>query len=441
MTAAIGDLLPAGLTIVVCGRSDDSRAWTDLIGASRCLPIALDAATPEALPRLLTGASDELTWQYRTIAGLDGSGWLARPADRFDPGHQATLVLPDPLDPPAAGDRRRLGRRRAAWRLFENKTSVDGLWDAIGLPRAPAVICDPPTDVGPLGSDVDAGSGVVCSCQGAGGTPTAGGDGIWWWRTGQPPPGIPGLGTSRIRLMPLLEGPAIRLHGLVLDTTVVTFPPMEIVALPRPASGTFQCSGAVATLDPSPELAALTKRIGAGLRDNIGYLGGYSVDGILTASGFRPTDLNARLTSAIEAAPCDIRVQLHLANLLAREGIDPPVATVESIRDQTFAAIGESHTLYGAARRLDPAAPRQLSVRWSGTTLDVAMGERADGQLTVRPSMRGWLITATLAAGRLPTTGPLGPLAPAVFALSDRVLGTDFGDLKPPFGVPPAFRS
>jgi hypothetical protein len=32
----------------------------------------------------------------------------------------------------------------------------------------------------------------------------------------------------------------------------------------------------------------------------------------------------------------------------------------------------------------------------------------------------------------------MGPLAPEVFRLSDKLLGTDFGPLVPPFGLLPA---
>jgi hypothetical protein len=100
MTPAIVDSLPTGRIIVVCGRADDAWAWRDLLGPARCLALPLDDPPPEVRTRTLRGASDHLAWQHRAIAGLDGSGWLARPADAFDPDRSAALILPDPLDPP-----------------------------------------------------------------------------------------------------------------------------------------------------------------------------------------------------------------------------------------------------------------------------------------------------------------------------------------------------
>jgi hypothetical protein len=59
----------------------------------------------------------------------------------------------------------------------------------------------------------------------------------------------------------------------------------------------------------------------------------------------------------------------------------------------------------------------------------------ADGRLALTPSARGWLLTASLTAARLPVGSHLGGLAPEVFRLSDQLFGTDFGDLTPAFGT------
>lgn len=435
----INHLLPDGKLIVVCGRADDAAAWQDLLGPARCLAIALDDAPPEVRPRTLRGASDHLAWQHHAVGGLDGSGWLAGPADAFDPDYTATLVLPDPLDPPNAGARRRFGVRQPAWRLFEDKTVVDTVWDAAGVPRARSIVSDGAADLAMLGAVVDQGTGVVCSCQPRGAAPSAGGDGIWWWRNGPPPTTIPTdeLETWRVRLMPLLEGIPVRLHGLALATRVIPFPPMELVTLPRPEQGTFLCAGAVPMLGDTADLVSQTERIGVGLRDRLGYRGGFSVDGILTRTGFQPTDLNARLTSAMEATPSDRRVLLHAVNLLAREGNEPDTGAVAQLAEDMF-SIGNTCTIYGAATSADDSAPRKAWVRWAGDRLVAAASNDADGSLVITPSPRGWLLTTTLATARLPGGGRVGPWAPEVFRLSDEILGTNFGHLAPPFGTRPS---
>ncbi|WP_431728319.1 hypothetical protein [Verrucosispora sp. TAA-831] len=435
--AHVTDHLPPGARIIViCGRADDASAWRELLGSHRCLALALDDVPPQALSRPIRGASDQLAWQHDAIAGLDGSGWLAALADAFDPEHSASLLLPDPLDPPRAGDRRRIGARQPAWRMFEDKTTVDALWDAASIPRAPSIITDNPARLAELGRLVDQGSGVVCSYQPIGTGPTAGGDGIWWWRDGTPPARMPTdeAGSWRIRLMPLLEGTPIRLHGMVLGSAVIPFPPMELVTLPRPEHGTFLCAGAVPTLSHAADLVTQTTRLGAGLRAHLGYRGGFSVDGILTASGFLPTDFNARLTSAMEAAPTGLRVQLHTVNLLAREYIEPDLSAVPQLAAETFAA-STTYTLFGAATHVGRTSPRETAARWRGDRLVAAPSGAADGRLVIAPSPRGWLLTATLAPDRLPSGSRVGPWAPEVFRLSDEVFGTNFGNLAPPFEV------
>ncbi|MBI1758966.1 MAG: hypothetical protein HYR62_07040 [Actinobacteria bacterium] len=437
MTQSITDLLPGDRIIVVCGRADDAHAWRSLFGPDRCLAVALDEAPPERRVAPLRGASDHLAWQHRAIAGLDGSGWLAQAADAFDPDHTAMLVLPDPLDPARVGDRRQIGSRHAAWRHFEDKTVVDTLWDAIGVRRTRSITTDYLPDLGALGMLVDGGSGVVCSFQPVGAGPAAGGDGIWWWRHGQPPAAMPtaGPGAWRVRLMPLLEGVPVRLHGLVLTHHVVAFPPMEIVTLPRPDHGTLMYAGTVPALGHRPDLLAQTKHLGAGLRGQLGYRGGFSVDGVLTVEGFRPTNFNARLTSAMEGARSELRVVLHSVNLLARDGTDLKPTVVERLAEQVFDN-REEYTLYGAATCVGAGKPRHVAVRWAGRSrLVVADGPHADGRLEVTPSVRGWLLTATLTVARLPLGRPVGRFAPEIFRLSDRILGTAFGNLASPFGI------
>jgi hypothetical protein len=315
---------------------------------------------------------------------------------------------------------------------------VDTLWDAAGVPRARSIVSDGTADLAMLGAIIDQGTGVVCSCQLIGAGPSAGGDGIWWWRNGPPPTTVPTAepGTWRVRLMPLLEGVPVRLHGLALATRIIPFPPMELVTLPRPEQGTFLCAGAVPIRDDATNLITQTERVGARLRDRLGYRGGFSVDGILTATGFLPTDLNARLTSAMEASPPEHRVLLHAVNLLALDGIEPETSTVDHLVEATF-AIGATCTIFGAATHADETCPRQAAVRWSGDTLTLAPSSAADGSLTITPSPRGWLLTATLITDRLPGGGRLGPWAPEVFRLSDEVLGTNFGNLAPPFETKP----
>jgi hypothetical protein len=217
--------------------------------------------------------------------------------------------------------------------------------------------------------------------------------------------------------MPLLDGLPVRLHGLALTDRVVCFPPMEIVTLLRPEQGTFLCAGTVSTIGPDRDLIATTDRIGEGLRTRYGYRGAFSADGILTTHGFRPTDLNARVTSAIEPVPPEIRVRLHAANLLARDGFAPTPDEVDAVVTDAFDQ-RDRYTIYAATTQLADHAPHLLHVRWHGSKL-VATDAPADGELTVTQTLRGWQLTVNLLVDRLPAAEALGSLAPEVFGFGD----------------------
>lgn len=115
--------------------------------------------------------------------------------------------------------------------------------------------------------------------------------------------------------------------------------------------------------------------------------------------------------------------------------MSPTSSAVERLAEETFTA-GTTCTIFGAATRANEHVPPETSIRWVGDRL-VADPLGADGTLVISPSPRGWLLTATLVSDRLPDGGRVGPWAPEVFRLSDEVLGTDFGNLAPPFDTQP----
>jgi len=375
--------------------------------------------------------SARLAFHHEAIAGLGGAGPLTEIADRFDPRRRAALITPDPLDPPEAGSRRLLGRRHPVWRLCEDKGVVDTIWAWLGMTHPRYVLVDGGQDVTVLGATVDVGDGVVCAVQRAGSAPTSGAEGMWWWHGGR----APDVATSRhhrLKIMQLVPGIPIRLHGMVFANVAVAFPPMEIVTLPRPGSGTFLCCGAVGAVPDDQTLRRLTDAIGAGLSARIGYRGAFSVDGIMSANGFLPTDLNTRLTSAMEAAPAHLRVQIHVANLIAREGCSLHDAEwLGELAERVFS--GDSVTIYGAANRATVAS--EVPVRWDGRELVAADPGTAHGHISLEPSLRGWTLTARLQRDHLPSTPYAGTDAPRVFEFADRLLGTDFGLLAAPFGM------
>src|SRR5690606_4075064 len=100
----------------------------------------------------------------------------------------------------------------------------------------------------------------------------------------------------RVRVMPFLDGIPCSIHGIVFDDAVSVLRPCEMVALRRPGRSDLYYAGMGSTWDPPAaaraDMRALCRRVGEHLRRTVGYRGVFTVDGVLTRDGFRPTELN-----------------------------------------------------------------------------------------------------------------------------------------------------
>ena len=171
-------------------------------------------------------------------------------------------------------------------------------------------------------------------------------------------------------------------------------------------------------------------RIGDLLAAEHGYRGAFGIDGVLTADGFLPTEINPRYSggvTTISQADPDLMMLLQLA-LLA--GHDPglTVAELETFTDLLDARRIGKPVVVGQGESLG----EELSypVRYADGRV-----ERADGDtgstLIGADNPSGFFAKvdpcALLAAG-----DRLGPLNAALLAHFDREHGTSFGDLTAP---------
>lgn len=119
-----------------------------------------------------------------------------------------------------------------------------------------------------------------------------------------------GARCDRARVMPFLEGIPCSIHGMVFPGGVASFRPVEMVTLRQPGSGSLRYAGAATFWDPPladrEAMRDLARRVGEGLRERVGYRGAFTVDGVLTAEGFRPTELNPRLGAGLAMIPGDL---------------------------------------------------------------------------------------------------------------------------------------
>jgi len=178
------------------------------------------------------------------------------------------------------------------------------------------------------------------------------------------------------------------------------------------------------------EMRDVARRVGEHLRTTRGYTGMFGIDGVLTADGFRPTELNPRMSAgaAAVAASVDRRLFLLLqANLVA--GRDPGISAPElesvlplmdRVRTGKPVAVGRVRSAGG---------PVSHPVSWDG----VRFGRATDDTGTVLEmgdTPTGFF--ARLEPCRLLQPGDrLGPLNAALMAFLDEEYGTGFGPLTP----------
>jgi hypothetical protein len=119
---------------------------------------------------------------------------------------------------------------------------------------------------------------------------------------------------------------------------------------------------------------------------------------------------------------------LHAASIIARADVRLP--DLEDLA--TTAMADETITIYGLATSSDKGAS-ECSLAW--TALGPLPSNQPDhSHMAIRPWGKVWQLQARLHRAELPD-GPIGMLAPQLFALADEIFGTDFGALAPPFGL------
>ena len=264
--------------------------------------------------------------------------------ETFDPDRRG-VVLASPFvttDQPVLG-RPVTGGRPRAWLDLEDKLLADGIWAAVGLPVAPYRIVGLDEDeLTAATRELGGPQGVVWSGDARDGF-NGGGNYVRWVRDERDARTARAFFAprcDRLRVMPFLEGVPCSIHGVVLPDGTAALRPVEIAVLRNTAHRTFVYAGLGTSWDPPvadrAQMRAAARRVGEHLRAAHGYRGAFGIDGVLTTDGFRPTELNTRMSAgATTAAEVDARFfALLQANLVAGVDTGVTVADVEARVEQ-----------------------------------------------------------------------------------------------------------
>ena len=137
--------------------------------------------------------------------------------------------------------------------------------------------------------------------------------------------------------MPFLDGVPCSIHGMVLPDGTAVFRPVEIAILRDVARPPVRVRRTVDALGPAPAdreaMRDAARRVGEHLRSAYGYRGAFGIDGVMTADGFRPTELNTRVSAGLTTAAAVARTCSAWCRPTCLLGLDTglTVADLESL--------------------------------------------------------------------------------------------------------------
>ncbi|QUF01762.1 hypothetical protein KCV87_19645 [Actinosynnema pretiosum subsp. pretiosum] len=381
------------------------------------------------------------TEQNRLTKLLTSPGRRVRAVlDEFDPEGEALVISTPYSQVPSFAGRPVLSARRPEWVELENKTTVDALWDELSAPHAPAEV---------LGLDFDAlweatlrldrGAGAVWSGDG----PAINGGANFVRRVRDREEARDAFEVLApkcdfVRVMPFLEGIPVSVHGIVFPDGTAVLRPIEMVVPRRAGSARFLYAGCASYYDPPArireQMRNLARRVGERLRETVDYRGTFTLDGIATADGFLPTEINTRYGGAMvcfeDALP---QLPLSLVQVALVAGHDLGVSSMEFEELLVSAADAYRHGSVGAnARAVRPTETVERPIVFSEWACRFAHpDETPHGALRLKPSPLGGKLELDFTADQLQLGRPVAALTVAAFALADQEWGTGFGPLEP----------
>lgn len=367
---------------------------------------------------------------------VDLPATAAAALDDFDPSREA-LVLGSFFTPniDVAG-RRVYGGRPDAWTALENKIVVDEMWDAAGVPRAPTAVV-PPGDLADAARSLDRGLGAACAGDAREG---------WWggaayFRWIRTPDDLAEASAffaehcDSVRVMPFLDGIPCSIHGVVFPETVIALRPVEMLTLRRPGSNRLLYSGLATYWDPTDAdreaMRETARRVGNHLREQVGYRGAFTIDGVMTEEGFLPTELNPRPGAGLAPQTGAAGLNIALLNKLIIEGEDadyrPPDLEELVVSAADAKRGGGCYTIFAG----DETQTRYIGVaRRDGRYVVLPEGEAGDGMITLGPSGAGGFVRFDPDLSRVSIGESFAPTAVELFAFTDAEFGTGLGPLE-----------
>ena len=419
------------------------------LGAERCFIVAPfrgtgdlpDPADADWYSLDLRGDDTIDVFRQFERAMADPPADLVASLDAFDPAGEAlVLVMPFDVTTSVAG-RPAFGARRPEWVALEDKTTNDAFFGRAGVRCAPSEVV-PSTDRAALeaaAARLDGGAGTVWSGDAREGF--NGGGVLVRWVTGPDDAAraheLLAARCDRVRVAPFLDGTPCSIHGIVTTDGVAVFRPMEMVVLREAEPPGFRYGGVASFWDPPSadreDMRAAARRVGALLRDEVGFGGSYGIDGVLTADGFLPTELNPRMGGGLSVVARAVpAIPLFPLHWLTAAGRPLPVTAAEL--EETLTAAADAHRGGGVwtfvGREIAETSTCRLVVE-GGTCRYAADDEVADVDVTLGPGGEGGFVRCIVDRDRTPVGPSIAARMAMVLSWVDHEFELGIGPVAP----------
>ena len=439
--------LVGGRKVILAGGV--AAAWGPMVtalrrlGAAELLVVGLEKAGAGPQPDCPVVVDEEPDDHHDPMASLRaGLRKLAAPpahviaaVEAFDPDGGAVVFGHFLGESARFVGRPVVAHRRPEWVALEDKTRLDEVLARAGVSGAPSVVV-PLDEAAAVRHRLDAGAGTVWSADASGGYHGGGALTRWVTDDARAEEGTAELRgrCTHVRVMPFLEGVATSIHGIVLPDGVTVLRPVELVTLRR--GHELRYSGCATFWDPPDavreEMRAAARRVGEALRATVGFRGPFTLDGVATADGFRPTELNPRFGAGLNVIANglgEVPLTLVLDLVVAGRPLHIRAADLERelVRTADASRAGGTWQLHVPT----PVPVDGRMVRVDGTTWRWAADEESDVVDGIVVAAEGF-VRLQFNPTRTPAGPSVGPRSAAFWRFADAELGTAIGELTAP---------
>jgi len=202
-----------------------------------------------------------------------------------------------------------------------------------------------------------------------------------------------------------------------------------------PDSPLFRYAGIATWWEPSEadseEMRSAVLRVASLLRERVGYRGAFGIDGVMTADGFRPTELNSRssIGLSLQGLGQDPSIPMASINrlLVAGEDVDYRPAELNRLVLDNAVTHPQMRALTPIAKEIEEST--SVPIHLVGGEVHVASADESHGTLTIGPATIGGAVILHVD----PQHAIRGPSAPPVaisaFRLADDLWDAGIGPL------------